>query len=312
MEARIKILATGLSGFIGSHIAPLLNERYEVHALTRGAAKKEGDGRVVWHEGDFLDDAFRESILREVKPGKLLHLAWDVTRGYQTSEENYEWLYASFEFFRRFAEQGGRRAVFAGTCFEYDWNNELCVEDVTPIKPQNTYGVCKNALRELVDNYAKDKDISWAWGRIFYPFGAGEQAGRFFPSLIRSALLGERVVVNTGQQSRDFIYAPDVASAFATLLESDADGVFNIGSGAPCKRADAAREICDITGSRKNLEIKALLSDEPDSFYASVQKLKELGWQARYSMREALDEIVSLSRLQFSQNAPRPPACLSL
>ncbi|GHV47710.1 CDP-4-dehydro-6-deoxy-D-gulose 4-reductase [Synergistales bacterium] len=297
MEARIKILATGLSGFIGSHIAPLLSERYEVHALTRGAAKKEGDGRVVWHEGDFLDGAFRESVLRDLQPEKLLHLAWDVTPGYQASSENYKWLYASFEFFRYFAAHGGRRAVFAGTCFEYDWNSGLCAEDLTPLKPQNTYGVCKNALRELVEDYAKDKKVSWAWGRIFYPFGAGEQAGRFFPSLIHSALSGEPVVVNTGRQSRDFIYAPDAASAFLTLLETDARGVFNIGSGAPYSRADAAKEICALAGCPQNLEIKTLPSNEPDSFYADVQKLEGLGWRARYSMREALKEIVTLSRL---------------
>jgi nucleoside-diphosphate-sugar epimerase len=297
MEARIKILATGLSGFIGRRIAPLLAEKdYEVHALTRGAKKKD-DGRVVWHEGDFLDGAFRESVIREIRPEKLLHLAWDVTPGYQASEENYRWLYASFEFFRSFAAQGGRRAVFAGTCFEYDWNNELCAEDSTPLRPQNTYGLCKNVLRELVEDYAKHKGVSWAWGRIFYPFGVCEQADRFFPSLIRSALLGEPVVVNTGQQSRDFIYAPDVGSAFFTLLESDSGGAFNIGSGIPRSRAEAAKEICDLAERPQNLEIKTLPSNEPDLFYADIQKLTRLGWRARYSMREALREIIALSKM---------------
>jgi nucleoside-diphosphate-sugar epimerase len=289
-----KIFATGLSGFIGRHVTPLL--RYEVHALTRQAPKEPEERQgVFWHEGDFFDEKFRQALLRDIRPELLLHLAWDVAPGYQASERNYEWLWASFNLFRDFIRAGGRRAVFAGTCFEYDWNVERCEEDVTPLRPGTTYGVCKNALRELVENHAKSKDASWAWGRIFYPFGEGERPERFFPSLIRAALKGEPVVVNTGQQVRDFVYVKDVARAFCALLEADVRGVFNVGSGIPCSRARAAETVCDRMGCRERLEVKTLASGEPDAFFASVRKLNGLGWRARYSLRKALEEMASYS-----------------
>jgi nucleoside-diphosphate-sugar epimerase len=287
----MKIFATGLSGFIGRPIAPLLNERYEVHALTR-RTPKERQG-IFWHEGDLFDGKFRQALLRDVRPDLLLHLAWDVAPGYQTSERNYEWLWASFNLFREFIQAGGRRAVFAGTCFEYDWSYERCEEDATPLRPGTTYGVCKNALRELVENHARGKDAGWAWGRIFYPFGEGERPERFFPSLIRAASRKEPVTVNTGQQVRDFIYVMDAASAFCTLLETDVCGVFNVGSGVPCSRRRVAETICDMMDCREQLEVKTLVSEEPDSFFADVRKLNDLGWRARYSLREALEEMVA-------------------
>jgi nucleoside-diphosphate-sugar epimerase len=288
----MKIFVTGLSGFIGRHVLPLLLEKhYEVHALTR-QDHKERQG-VFWHQGDFFDGDFRVSLLRQIQPDSMLHLAWDVGPGYQGSEQNYEWLRARFELFRDFVIQGGQRAVFAGTCFEYDWNYERCEEDVTPLRPRTTYGVCKNALRELVEDYAKDKSVTWAWGRIFYPFGAGEHPDRFFPSLIRAALNGEPLTVRTGQQIRDFIYVRDVAEAFCCLLlEAEVCGIFNVASGIPCSRARVAEEICDITNYRKLPEIGTLASDEPDSFFADIRKLSGLGWRIRYSLREALDEMI--------------------
>jgi len=288
----VKIFATGLSGFIGHHILPfLLDRRYEVYALT--LHEQSACDNVTWLQGNFLDKKFIASLLQEIQPSLLLHLAWDVTPGYQNSEQNYEWMWASFNLWRNFIANGGKRAVFAGTCFEYDWNHPHCQEDSTPLRPKSVYGICKNILRELVECYTINKDATWAWGRIFYPFGPGEHPERFFPSLIRATLKGKPVVVNTGQQVRDFVYAKDVANAFLTLLEADVSGVFNVASGVPYSRAQAAEKICDILDCRQYLEVKTMASGEPDSFFADISKLNSLGWYPRYSMDEALREIIS-------------------
>jgi nucleoside-diphosphate-sugar epimerase len=74
----MKIFATGLTGFIGRHVLPLLlNRQYEVYALTR--REQLSRSGVVWRQGDFLDGKFMESLLQELRPDLLLHLALDVS-----------------------------------------------------------------------------------------------------------------------------------------------------------------------------------------------------------------------------------------
>ena len=114
-----RVLLTGASGFIGRHCVSSLQERgYEVHAV-HYRHQSPGDPRVVWHNADLLDPAALSCLFSGVSPTHLLHLAWYAAPGdYITSSENLRWVDASMEMLRRFREEGGRRVVVAGSCFE--------------------------------------------------------------------------------------------------------------------------------------------------------------------------------------------------
>src|SRR6185312_10743533 len=124
-----RVLLTGGSGFIGSRaIAPLLAAGYEVHALGR---RRGASPDVTWHELDLLDDRATGRVVADVAAERLLHLAWHTEHGrFWSAPENLDWVAASVRLMRAFAEAGGRRAVIAGTCAEYDWTGavERCRE----------------------------------------------------------------------------------------------------------------------------------------------------------------------------------------
>src|SRR5262245_25682090 len=129
-----KVLITGATGFLGRHcLAPLLARSAEVHAAARSAAARP-DSRVHAHSIDLLDNDQVSAMLAEIRPTQLLHLAWITTPGvYWTSPENPRWVAAGENLMRVFAANGGRRAVFAGSCAEYDWNCGPCRETTTPL-----------------------------------------------------------------------------------------------------------------------------------------------------------------------------------
>ena len=112
----MKVLLTGATGFIGSHVArELLRRGHRVHATLRPTSDRR---RIRDIESD-LEIHDGEMDLLPVKPDVAIHLAWYAVPGkYLHAPENEQCLEAS----RRLLSALTCRAVFAGTCFEFDTN----------------------------------------------------------------------------------------------------------------------------------------------------------------------------------------------
>ena len=227
-----KVLVTGSSGFIGRHCIPFLLERgFEVFAITRNEIPR-ADSSVFWEKIDLSHAEQIDSFLERVKPEFLLHLAWYAKHGlYWNAPENLDCVGQSLHLLKSFAHHGGKRAVMAGSCAEYDWKNPLCREDEMPLQSQGLYGTCKSALHRMAAQFSHLQGLSFAWGRIFYLFGPHEQKERLIPSLISSLLQGKEFLCAQGDLERDFLYVKDVAEAFVCLLDSSVQGSVNIASG---------------------------------------------------------------------------------
>ena len=290
-----RVLVTGASGFIGRHcLRPLRDRGYEVHAVGR-RARQDVDA-VTWHETDLLDSCAVAELLDFVRPTHLLHFAWYADpRDYRTSIDNLRWVVASIELLRHFYAAGGRRAVFAGTCFEYDPRFGYFSEGLTPELPATLYGVCKNSLRQLVVAYAARAGLSAAWGRIFYLYGPHEAAPRLVPSVILSLMRGETARCTHGRQLRDFLAVQDVAEAFVAILESNVEGAINVGSGEPVTIRSIVTRIASILHAEGRIDFGALqaAADEAPAVIADTRRLREqVGWIPRYSLDDELDATV--------------------
>src|SRR5262249_29881150 len=159
---------------------------------------------------DLLDPASLEALMCKVRPSHLLHLAWVTTPGkYWTSPENRAWIDASLRLLQTFVAHGGRRALLAGTCAEYDWTVGRGYECRTPLKPSSLYGACKNALREEVEAFAHKAGLSVAWARVFFLYGPYEHPHRLAPSVIRPLLQAQPATCSLGDQRRDYLHAAD-------------------------------------------------------------------------------------------------------
>ncbi len=207
---------------------------------------------------------------------------------------NLQWLKASITLLEEFKSHGGKRAVLAGTCAEYDWTEGYCLEDTTRLAPTTLYGTCKHALQLLARAFADQTELSLAWGRIFFLYGPHEKPHRLVPYVVQSLLSGKPALCTAGDQVRDFLYVADAAAAFAKLLSSEVTGVVNIASGQGTAVADIVHTIADITGRRDLLQLGALpTSSEPPFLVADTSRLNnEVGWLPAYSQRERLVQTV--------------------
>jgi nucleoside-diphosphate-sugar epimerase len=288
-----RIIVTGATGFIGRYALPALAARgFDIHALSRrGGAQTQGQ-QTTHHAVDLLDPVATKALVATIKPSHLLHLAWDVEPGkFWNSQNNLSWVAASLTLFRAFHEAGGRRAVFAGTCAEYDWSYEVLSEAGTPLRPRTLYGRAKNALRDLIEAAAAPAGVSTAWGRIFFLYGPGEPSARLVSDAFRALLDGQRLDTTHGRQQRDFMHVADVGAAFAALVDSEVAGAVNIASG----RCLPVREVIEIIGrltGRPDLPVfgaRPSNPDEPARMAAEVARLtREVQFEPRYSLEAGL------------------------
>ena len=291
-----KILITGASGFIGRQCVPLLvSKGYEVHALSRRRLAEKTFPNVSWHEADLLRPGRAAELIGHVRPDCVLHLAWYAEPGkFWEARENLDWVRASLELLCAFADNGGKRIVAAGTCAEYDCSAGECVENATPLIPTTLYGTSKHALERMLHSSSRQTGLSSAWGRIFFLYGPHEHPSRLVAYVVRSLLQGEPALCSEGGQILDFLYVEDAASAFIALLESEAQGPVNVGSGRPVAVRDVLQEIGRQLGRLDLIRFGARAgSSETDRFWANTQRLvKETGWAPRHTMASGIEETI--------------------
>jgi len=296
------VLITGAGGFVGRRVVPLLLERgFEVHATTHrfDEALSKTDPRVALHPIDLLGSGERiENLVAELKPSHLLHLAWDTTPGdYWTSHVNLAWVEASLRLVRSFVASGGRRVVCAGTCAEYDWSGGRCSERETPLRPASLYGVSKNSLREMLEAFATQAGFSFAWGRVFFPYGPGEHRSRLVSSIALALLRGERAVCRKAAAARDFIHVDDVARAFGALLDCNVTGAVNIASGEATSIGNIARRIADEVKRGDLLECSTVENEKFPVVVADIARLKsEVGFLPTIGVQEGLHSTIEACR----------------
>ncbi len=292
------VLVTGATGFIGSAVLCCLadSRRDALHAVSRtGAPAGPGRAGCTWHAADLLQPGQAARLIATVRPTHLLHLAWTAEPGrYLTAPENFAWVRASLELLEAFQAAGGRRAVLAGSCIEYDWSAGRCVEERTPLSYASPYAACKNAMRELLAAMAARHGFSWGWGRVFLLYGPREPERKLVASVIGSLLAGQPAQCSEGSQQRDFLHVADVATAFVTLLRAEYDGIVNIGSGCAVSVRELVTTLGRLTGREDLLRFAPPpATPEAPLVVADTARLRDtLGWRPRFTLAEGLADAV--------------------
>ncbi len=298
-----RVLLTGATGFIGKRItAPLQARGFEVHTLGRAAPT---DASCVHHQADLLDPCATRVAVAAAQASHLVHLAWYVEPGmFWRSARNIDWVAASLNLIRCFADEGGSRFVAAGSCSEYSWGSERLCEDTSPCEPASLYGSCKDALRRILTAFARTLSLSCAWGRVFFLYGPGEAPGKLVGDATRSLLLGQAFETTHGRQRRDFVHVDDAAGAFAALAAADVEGAVNIASGTAVAVRDLLVAVARETGRADLLKFGArpLAASEPSVIEGCVRRLHdEVGYQPRYDIRSGITSSVAWWRAQDIQ-----------
>lgn len=302
-----RVLVTGASGFIGSHVVRrLVAEGAEVHALTSGVSSvyparlMDVRDSIRLHEANLMDRSAMDALVRASTPHVVLHLGayTHVGKSWQRIDECIQVnVQGTVNLLLALEATGYERFVYTGTSEIYGDVSVPFREDslVNPISP---YSVAKYAG----ERYCKMFFHGYGWPlvmvRPFNAYGPWQSPDRVIPEIIGRALRGDHLRMTEGTQTREFNFVEDLADGFLRLATTPAiEGeLFNLGCGQEVSMRDLATTILDLMGNPVQPEFGAL-PERPTEirrmFSDSTKALSALGWKPAVSLDEGLARTIA-------------------
>lgn len=250
-----KILITGSTGFVGSQVLKnLLASNKEVYAVVRKAKKNILKKKYPNLNLIITNDLFAESSQWWSKKFKgihtVIHIAWYVEPGkYLNSPKNVHCLKGSLSMAQGAIKAGVKKFVGIGTCFEYDLSLEkLSINSM--LKPSTIYSATKVSLYTTLLKLFIDNSIKFAWCRLFYLYGEGEDERRLVAYIHKQLSEGRLVKLGSGRQIRDFLNVSEVGRIIYNISLGNKQGPINICSGDPITVRQIAQKIADKYNKR--------------------------------------------------------------
>jgi UDP-glucose 4-epimerase len=302
----MKVLITGGAGFIGSHLAELLQDRADVRVLDSLRTGKRSNLDGIRHE--FLEGSVtdKEAVARAIAGcDYVFHLAALVS--VPESMSRFEECVAinvlgHHNVLDAAARAGVKKLVFASSAAVYGYSPAVPTTEEALPAPRSPYGITKLDGEFYNAMFTHDGRLATASARFFNVFGPRQDPRGAYaaavPIFIERALRGEPLkIFGDGGQTRDFIFVKDIAGALAFLAETpDATGVFNIGYGSVITINDLAAQIIALTNSRSTIEHQPERAGDVRHSRASADKLRAAGWRPRHDFAGGLAETIASYR----------------
>jgi dTDP-6-deoxy-L-talose 4-dehydrogenase (NAD+) len=231
MNLSKNILITGSNGYIGKNLVNYcLSRGKKVVGLSRNSQVECENPNGFFLKMDFSDWDEHDHIKYD-QPDSCIHLAWRNGFHHQ-STTHYEDLISHLNFIKNIIDLGIKNIAVLGTAHEIGYHNGP-VDENTPTRPMNPYGIAKDFLRNAILSYAETKNVKIKWLRVFYIYGDDERNQSVFTKLIHANNQGKLTFdMNSGENLYDFIHIEMLSKQIFMALDQ-VTGVINCCSGKP-------------------------------------------------------------------------------
>ncbi len=303
------VLVTGAGGFLGSHICRYFGGKgYKIAAVGRFSSSLQTVNSYpnLWKfYGMTLPDIRFINVVKEFQPDLLIHCAGtasvadSVSQPYNDFQRTVEVCAFTLEVIRKEIPQC--RFILLSSAAVYGNPEKLPVSETVQCKPVSPYGYHKMICETLAQEYSSLHGVPVSILRIFSAYGEGLRRQVVFDLCRKfTDATGDTIeVLGTGEESRDFIHALDIARAIEYIYKNQADGIFNIASGTQTKIKTLTNLIQNELHSNKNISFRGVgRKGDPLNWEADISRLSKLGYCSQVDFIEGVKSYVEW----FKQN----------
>jgi UDP-glucose 4-epimerase len=300
-----RILITGATGFIGSHLTKsLMAEGKEVACLSRSEDKFSDLNKFVGEtSGDALSflkcdlgmQGDLEAIAKQLKDYEtLIHMAANITGSEDVVESGPAQVESDLKGTLRLLQHlpNLKRLCYFSSMAVFGAPECCPVKEDTPLKPENVYGICKLTMEKYLRLYSETENIPVSILRPSSVYGPLNTSARAIPFFIDRVLQKEPMVIfGDGEQLRDYVYVEDMVDAIKLALEHDSFDIFNIGAGAGISINELLSTLHKVAGvDSPDITHKSLPDDATTfDFYYDISKAQKLlGFEPKISLEDGL------------------------
>lgn len=299
-----KILITGGSGFIGSHLCKILlaqgNQIYCLDNLSCG--NKDNIATLLGHPRfSFIEHDVKDKIFINVD--EIYNLACPASpKQYQINPvDTVLTCVLGAVNMLNLAQQCNAKILQTSTSEIYGDplvtpQVETYLGNVNPIGPRSCYNEGKRCAEGLFMNYYHSNNTQIRIARIFNTFGPNLAVndGRVVSNFIVQSLSGQDITIyGTGQQTRSFCYVDDTVRGLLALMSSTVTGPVNIGNPTEFSILEMATKIIHLTKSSSKLVFLSGQFDDPKQRCPDISLAKNtLNWSPQVSIDVGLQNTI--------------------
>jgi len=302
-----KILVTGGSGFLGSHLCErLINDGNEVICVDNFYTGNKHNiihllpnpkFECIRHDVTFPLYVEVDQIFNLACPASPIHYQHDPVQTTKTS------VHGAINMLG-LAKRVGARILQASTSEVYGDpqehpQTEAYWGQVNPIGPRSCYDEGKRCAETLFFDYFRQHQLDIKVVRIFNTYGPRmhPKDGRVVSNFIVQALQNENITMyGNGSQTRSFCYVDDMIEGFIQMMKSGSGftGPVNIGNPEEFSMLELADIIIRLTKSKSKIVFKPLPTDDPKQRQPNISLAKEmLDWYPKVRLENGLDHTIS-------------------
>lgn len=300
-----KAIVTGGCGFIGSHLVDaLVAKKVKVTVIDKKKPRKSIKREEVKYK--LLDVQSPEAfeVVEKEQADVVFHLAAQIqiresiAQPVVNAQNN---LFGTLNILDAVRKAGIGKFVLASTAAVYGNDEQLPVPENIASHPPTPYGISKYAAELYVHFYEQTLNVPGVTLRFANVYGPRQDSsaesgaiGVFTTSLLR----GEQAAINNdGLSTRDYVFVEDVVRALILAAESDATGVFNIGTGIETSTNQLFELVRDEVGSQATADYREEVQDQvKHSALDAMLARKKLKWRPEVELKDGLEKTVAWYR----------------
>jgi UDP-glucuronate decarboxylase len=308
-----RVLVTGGSGFLGSHLCDrLIGRGDDLICLDNFFTGSKANIRhlignpsfeLVRHDVTFPLYVEVDRIFNLACPASPIHYQHDPIQTTKTSVHGAINMLGLAKRLRARILQASTSEVYGDP--EIHPQVESYWGRVNPVGIRSCYDEGKRCAETLFFDYHRQWQLQIKVMRIFNTYGPRmhPEDGRVVSNFIVQALRGEPITIfGDGMQTRSFCYVDDLIEGMIRLMDSRPDftGPVNIGNPSEFTMLELAEKVIRIVGGKASLKHMPLPQDDPKQRQPDISLAKsELGWEPKVSLDDGLKETVAYFRKLF-------------